>query len=301
MINKYPEARSESRDHVELDGLTPSQLAALRSTRPTIKLALFDIDGTLVNSSKVISAATVKALQRIRRLGVKTAVASGRPSFAAQHVIDTLSLNDAGMFYTGAMIYDPSTKKIITQQPLPPNDLSKLISSARAAELHCELYTHSEYFIEQVTEFTNYHTSYLHCAPRLANFNDIASVKTIYKALLVAQTSTAKAAIETLKARHSNLIFATGYGPDRPDIVFTSVISQNACKQKAFAQLCAHHQVLPEQVLSIGDADSDAEFLHMAGTGVAMGNAHDEIKAYANFATRHVDDDGLAFALRSLI
>ena len=301
MVNKCSEPRSRSRGHVELDALKPTQLAALRSTRPPIKLALFDIDGTLVNSSKVISAATVQAIQRIRRLGVKTAVASGRPSFAAQHVIDTLSLDDAGMFYTGAMIYDPSTKKIITQQPLPTNDLAKLVSSAKAAKLHCELYTHSEYFIEQVTAFTHYHTSYLHCAPRLVNFNDIIGVKTIYKALLVAQTSTAKTAIETLKASHPNLIFATGYGPDRPDIVFTSVISQNACKQKAFAQLCSYHQVLPEQVLSIGDADSDAEFLQMAGTGVAMGNAHDEIKACANFATRHVDDEGLAFALRSLI
>ena len=301
MTDKYPEVQGESRGYVELDTLSPAQLAALSGTRPAIKLALFDIDGTLVNSSKGISAATVQALQRIRRLGVKTAVASGRPLFAAQHVIDTLSLDDAGMFYTGAMIYDPSIKQIISQQPLPTNELAEFVASAKMAKLHCELYTHNEYFIEQVTDFTDYHTSYLHCAPRLIDFNDIVGVKTIYKALLAAQTNPAKTAIATLKASHPNLIFATGYGPDRPDIVFTSVISRNACKQRAFAQLCEHHQVLPEQVLSIGDADSDAEFLQMAGTGVAMGNAHDEIKACANFATRHVDDEGLAFALRSLI
>ncbi len=52
--------------------------------------------------------------------------------------------------------------------------------------------------------------------------------------------------------------------------------------------------------VALGDAAPDAPLLETAGTGVAMGNAPEELKEIADLVTDHVDDDGFAKALRQL-
>ena len=51
-----------------------------------------------------------------------------------------------------------------------------------------------------------------------------------------------------------------------------------------------------EQVIAFGDGENDISMLQYAGIGVAMGNATPACKAAADFITRTVDEDGVAFA-----
>ena len=41
--------------------------------------------------------------------------------------------------------------------------------------------------------------------------------------------------------------------------------------------------------------------IKMCGTGVAMGNAYDEIKEIANFITKNNDEDGVAHVIDKFI
>lgn len=50
-------------------------------------------------------------------------------------------------------------------------------------------------------------------------------------------------------------------------------------------------------VVAFGDSRNDAPALRLAGTGVAMGNAPEELKEIASFVTGTVDNDGVAVAL----
>ena len=50
-----------------------------------IKLAVFDVDGTLVTKgNRRVPASCVHALNELSRKGVKLAIASGRPPFAME-------------------------------------------------------------------------------------------------------------------------------------------------------------------------------------------------------------------------
>ena len=50
-----------------------------------IKLAVFDVDGTLVTKgNRRVPASCVKALNELSRKGVRLAIASGRPPFAME-------------------------------------------------------------------------------------------------------------------------------------------------------------------------------------------------------------------------
>ncbi len=62
-------------------------------------------------------------------------------------------------------------------------------------------------------------------------------------------------------------------------------------------QLARQMQIPAEQVMAIGDHDSDAALLQWAGIGVAMGNATPAAKVAADVITSSNLRDGVAEAL----
>ena len=62
--------------------------------------------------------------------------------------------------------------------------------------------------------------------------------------------------------------------------------------------LLAHYGIAPDEAIAFGDGGNDIEMLRYVGTGVAMGNASDEVKAAADYVTTSVDDEGICHALK---
>jgi uncharacterized protein (TIGR00369 family) len=56
-----------------------------------------------------------------------------------------------------------------------------------------------------------------------------------------------------------------------------------------------------EQVMAIGDGRRDVAMLQLAGTGIAMKNAQDSVKACADHITESNDNDGVALAVQTHI
>ena len=71
-------------------------------------------------------------------------------------------------------------------------------------------------------------------------------------------------------------------------------------KGVAVALLADHLGVPASEFVAFGDSRSDLELLASVGTGVAMGQAPDELKAVATLVTDPVDADGLAHAFATL-
>lgn len=53
-----------------------------------------------------------------------------------------------------------------------------------------------------------------------------------------------------------------------------------------------------EDTVVIGDSLNDLDILQAAGLSICMGNGADECKKVADFTTKHISDDGLAYALK---
>ncbi len=49
--------------------------------------------------------------------------------------------------------------------------------------------------------------------------------------------------------------------------------------------------------MAIGDQGNDLTMVEYAGTGVAMGNGIDDLKAIAQFVTKTNEEDGVAYAI----
>ncbi|MNJ41790.1 Sugar phosphatase YbiV [compost metagenome] len=64
-------------------------------------------------------------------------------------------------------------------------------------------------------------------------------------------------------------------------------------KAIAIEKVLAHLNIPRENTFGFGDGNNDIEMLEYCNTGVAMGNAREELKAVADDITDDVDHDGL--------
>ncbi|WP_243075389.1 Cof-type HAD-IIB family hydrolase [Microbacterium sp. SS28] len=64
-------------------------------------------------------------------------------------------------------------------------------------------------------------------------------------------------------------------------------------KGAAIERLAEHLGMSTDDAIGIGDSYNDLEMLQMCGVGIAMGNADDTAKSYADEVTTDVDDDGV--------
>ncbi len=265
------------------------------------ELIFFDIDGTLLDTQGHYSPALAQQLQRLHNAGIKLAIASGRPAIAAQFLFDSLPLHSAGLFCTGAELYDPTTKTHLHLHHLNKDTLETLLTDINNVGLYCECYTPDFYTAGQDKDIADIHSQHLRVKPTVSSLDKVlTSDLHITKLLLGAATPDAKLALSNLAERYTEFEFAFAHFLARPDWVFASVVSRMACKKAGFKQLVSYHNTEPSRVMAFGDSHSDSVFIQQAGLGIAMGNADDDLKALANAVTLSSDKDGVAEALSHL-
>ncbi len=274
--------------------------AGLRAAAADIRLAFFDIDGTLLDSRGQIHPQLYSAIAHLKSKGIKTAIASGRPYFAARFLVDELGINDAGMFYTGAHLFDPRSQQTLLEVPLPSADALAVVQAAQRLDLYAEAYTPTGFYLPQHTEISRVHAAHLRVNPELSDLTSVVMHNNVSKLLVGVNRVTQGDKISLLEQQFPQLIFARAYLAAYPDWQFASVIAGAATKQRAFDFFLDHHQLAAHQVIAFGDAESDMDFLQMAGIGVAMGNANENVKAVADWVTKSADDAGVAYALEQL-
>jgi len=74
----------------------------------------------------------------------------------------------------------------------------------------------------------------------------------------------------------------------------TYCIAKGTNKATGIDEICKYYGIDISETMAFGDGGNDIAMLKHAGVGVAMGNASDEVKGYADMITDSVDDDGIA-------
>ncbi len=264
-----------------------------------IQLIFFDIDGTLLGLDGTYTEQTRQHIQRVQSLGIKTAIASGRPMFAAKHIAKSLGLNDVGVFCTGAHIQEPQSESPMQVFPLSAQDAWGITQFCRETSIHYEAYTDKDYIVEktQLPTLQQTHAQHMKTEPVLAAFDEYLNTSQLIKMLVAVESPDELPIIHTLEQTFPHLQFAYASIAAYPEWSFASIIDTQACKHKAFDYVCAHYGISADNVMSFGDAHSDKVFLSRARYGIAMGNAKQDVKDVAAYTTLPVWEDGVAFAL----
>ena len=61
-----------------------------------------------------------------------------------------------------------------------------------------------------------------------------------------------------------------------------------------------HAGIARQDTIAFGDGPNDFDMLEYAAVGVAMGNAVQALRDIADYVTKKIDEDGVAYAMREL-
>ncbi len=118
--------------------------------------------------------------------------------------------------------------------------------------------------------------------------------------IIVFSAEGVRSVVKEFEVRYAGaLSFSQAWGETSQPYV--SITAAGADKGSGLRLVCEHLGVPVDQAMAVGDAAPDVAMFDVAGTGVAMGNAPDEVKARADAVAPSNAEAGVAWALRRFV
>ena len=258
------------------------------------KIFFLDLDGTLLNSQKTISSATREALKAFTDSGNHFVICTGRAMDSVLKLQKDLSLYYPGTFlaaFNGAQIYDCDKGKTIYRTGICIDLVSKIFDLAAAYNIHIQTYSDTHIITYADDECTKYYRHFIP-SPLLLS-SDIRSALTNDPCKCIAielhnqkKMEYFRKALLPLAGSELSIMYSNPY--------YLEIFPSEAGKGSAVARLCEYLQIPAQNALAAGDEQNDISMIQSAGTGIAMLNATEDVKASADLITAADNDhDGL--------
>lgn len=288
-------ARLAMRQHLEY---VARGLAQLVGTGRLIRLVFIDLDGTLISGPRHISERAKRTIANVREGGVEVVLVSSRAPRAMRPFHQQLNLMTPLIACNGALLWSVQAAAGLHRISVPQALAAEIVSVGRDLGAIANVESDDEWFADRPADLERdgmlvYEVSEPDGVGRVDEViragEPIDKVFLDLRALDEATAASVNASLRGVFAGRATIHERTA-----SVLEFTSVEASKA----AMAQRLARQMQVPaEQVLAIGDDDSDAALLQWAGVGVAMGNATPAAKAAADVITSSNLRDGVAEAL----
>lgn len=262
------------------------------------KLLALDVDGTLVNSKKMMSLQTVASLLKIQHMGVRLVLASGRSPYGLQHLAEKLEMKKWGGFllpYNGAQIIDLANDSLLFDKSIDPQLCPYLERKAKKNGFSIFTY-HKDQLITtdpqnpHIQEEAKLNGMEIKAVENFSEAVDFAPCKCV----LVSDNETE---LVTLKDQWRKRLAGT-LDVYRSESFFLEVVPVSVDKGNTLGILIEKLGIASEDVMAIGDGRRDFSMIQLSGLGIAMGNALESIKACADHITDTNDNDGVAKSIQ---
>ena len=245
-----------------------------------IKIAFFDVDGTLVDmEKKVITPAMIETLKRLKENGIILCMATGR----GPYMVPTFSGVDFDAFLSFNASYCYTKEEVIFENPIPIEDVKKVVANATA--------------INRPISVANVEGCVANgCDKDLADYFAIGKQEV-------------KVADDFEKIMNGKVYqLMVGCGAEEYDSLLkdvdgariaawwmraADVIPAKGNKGVGVRKVLEYYHLEKENAIAFGDGSNDIEMLQAVGIGVAMKNATDDVKAVADVICGHVAEDGI--------
>jgi len=266
-----------------------------------IKLIAIDMDGTLLNPQHQITPGVKQAIQAARDNGVAIVLATGRPFVGVQNYLTELDLQQPGQYCitnNGALVQKAESGECVAEVALHFDDYLYFEKLARELGVHFQALTKTELFTpnKDISEYT-VHEAWLTGIPlRQRDVAEMDRSLSFPKVMMIDPPELLDAAIKKIPQEAYDRYTIMKSSPYYLEILDKSVNKGSGVK--ALAELLGLKR---EEVMAIGDQENDLAMLEYAGTGVAMGNGIERVKAMAQFVTRPNFEDGVAHAIEKFV
>ena len=250
-----------------------------------IKVIFFDNDGTLLShKTKSVPASARAAVETLRAKGIKCVMCTGR------HILEIEELPvhdmefDAYITLVGQLVLD-SKKKPLVGFPFTEEEQERILAPFNEKRYPMQLVEKDNLYINFVNDRVREVQADISTSiPPLGQH----SGNEVYQALAYVDKAE-EAAISPV----TEGMYITRWNRRAIDI-----LPSGGGKILGMKEYLKATGVDVSETMAFGDGENDADMLRFAGIGVAMGNAENVTKQSADYITDHIDNDGVAKALK---
>ena len=245
-----------------------------------IKIAFFDIDGTLVDFSlKRMTVLVRQTLLELQRRGIRICIATGRAPLTIPK-FEGITF-DAYLTFNGSYCYDAQGE--IFSNPIPAEDVKTIIRNAhslgRTVSLATKAGLGSNGWEKDLAEYFEIANLHLEVTPE---FEQLLR-QDVYQMMIGSREEEYPALLHGAPGAK----IAAWW--DRA----VDVIPSSGGKGVGVERVLARYGIDKSQAIAFGDGNNDIEMFRAVGTGVAMGNGSRELKELASFVCGSAAEDGI--------
>lgn len=251
--------------------------------------AFFDVDGTLQSfTTKSVPASAIEALHLLRDKGLKIFVATGRHKSELESIRKLFEF-DAYITLNGQYCFDAAG--VFRKECLDPGDVRVAVDLSAEKGFPC-------YFVEEEAKYVNHIDDRVREVCRLVGAPDpeVCSSHRSFDAEILQLCVYLSSEDAGLYLERTQNVDATRWHP-----YFMDITPKGGSKRVGIEAVMSRYGLDSDRIIAFGDGDNDIAMLQYARTGVAMGNAQEEVKLAADYVTGDVDDDGILNAVRKLV
>lgn len=264
-----------------------------------MKMIVFDLDGTLLTSSKTISERSRTYLKGLKDGGYVTVIATGRMYESMRDVVKNFDFVDYIITDAGATCYNAEDSKTVFANPIDVEIAKKLEQYYSDKCVYIDICTKekiyeytknkiitSDYYIEVESDWNSIFEKCSDINHVSISMNANKYVEDVYK---------------DLKKQFCDLdiiIMQDSYCDEQ----WIEISKNGTSKYSAISKLANSLNINNEDIISFGDGLNDLDMIKNCGVGVALKNALPEVKELADYVTKYDhDSDGVIEFLKEYL
>ena len=251
------------------------------------KILASDLDGTLFLPDMTISKENEAAIKELSDMGIYFVPSSGRtfteiPKNVREHPFVRYII-----FADGAGVYDKQKESVVVSKHIPHDSLIKLLDILSEYQTILTLRTGGRSYVDATRnndeEYAKHRMSIYYRDFVYDTNNPIDNFDTFCRSLDNAEMISPFFADDDEMAECRQRLEATGeYTVASSERCNFEIFSSKAGKGRALLALAEALGISQEETIGVGDTTNDMNLIQLAGLGLAMDNAYQELKDAAD-------------------
>jgi len=263
---------------------------------PSYRLLVADIDGTLITGDRLITPGVRAAVQAAQDSGVRVCLATGRMWRSAEPYFRGLRADSPAILYNGGLVYDFRTGVELRRIHLDHGHARAVLEILRGIpEVQPHLFVGDRVYTGEMNEITERYRR-----------KDGLEVTAVGDLLAFLPSNPMKILIIGARPDLRRVAAAIARQPMPINTVFSEetyleILPAGSSKGMALRFVADHLGIPLAETIAVGDNLNDLEMIRIAGLGVAMGNAPEEVKSHAGYVALTNEQEGLADVIHRFV
>lgn len=259
------------------------------------KLIATDLDGTLLRTDESVSSRTREALAAVTAVGAAHIVVTGRAAPWTRHILDDLGYRGLAVCAQGAQVYHAGEHRLLTSVTLDRQLAAVALAKIEAEVGALYLAASRDGLDGEVLVGPGYAVTGALPATPFTDVSDLWAAP-LNKIYVQHPTLSDDELVEVARQTAGGFVSVTMAGEG-----IVELLPLGLSKATGLSLAARRLGAKAADTLAFGDMPNDIPMFAWASRGVAMANAHEELKAVADEVTASNEEDGIAVVLERLL